>query len=239
MSILISMIVFAVAVAVKGGWAGTVFTNWNRLVERVEATFSETVSQLKTAWSKITQTPSEFRVYVELFKLAFVLPFHGFAKWFLDGSVISLFIVFVYAAMTIPDLNAALLLAASWMLIWSSMGEEAGAIGDYKGGWGQYVDSTRPDGRLSFKNGRAYGVKKGIQYGVMFGAGMSMAVGSWTLWIAAATFPICYFLGSSLHQWLKGTRSWTYAEPLYGAVIGLAYGLAMKGYLPILSVFTN
>lgn len=236
-SIIISMIVFASAVAIKGGWLGTIFTNWNRLVKRVEATFSDTVSQLKSAWSKIAQSPTELSAYVGLFKPAFVLPFQGFAKWFLDGSVISLFLVVVYVAATQPSLTVAALFGLSWMLIWSSMGEEAGAAGDYKGAWGEYIEARNPDGQLAFT--RSYGIKKGIQYGCFFGAGLSMAVGSWTLWIAAATFPICYFLGSSLHRWLKGERSWTYAEPLYGSVIGLAYGLAMKGYLPILSVFTN
>lgn len=225
MEILLSILVFSVAVAVKGGWIGKVFTNWKRLVDKVEASFEEAISSVKTAWHN--------RAFKELFKSLFVLPFKGFAKWFLDGSVISLFIVFFYVAASQPSLTVAFMCALSWCLIWSSMGEEAGAAGDYKEGWGQYVDSVRPDGRKAFS--RTYGIKKGIQYGCFFGAGMSMAMGSWCIWIAAATFPLCYFLGNSIQRYFSNgaVRGWQYAEPLYGAVVGLGYALALSGYLPI------
>lgn len=147
--------------------------------------------------------------------------------------MISLFIVFSYVAASQPSLSVALLCALSWCLIWSSMGEEAGAAGDYKGAWGEYVEARNPDGELAFN--RSYGIKKGIQYGCFFGAGMSMAVGSWCIWIAAATFPLCYFLGSSLQRYISNgkIRGWQYAEPIYGAVVGLWYALAISGYLPI------
>lgn len=225
MTYLLSILIFAAAVAIKGGWLGKVFTNWQRLVNRVEASFEEAISSAETAWHN--------RAYKELFKSLFVLPFKGFAKWFLDGSVISLFIVFFYVAASQPSLTVAILAALGWCLIWSSMGEEAGAAGDYKGAWGEYVEARNPDGELAFN--RSYGIKKGIQYGAFFGGVMSMAVGSWCIWIAAMTFPLCYFLGSSLQRYISDgkIRGWQYAEPLYGAVVGLGYALAISGYLPI------
>lgn len=70
--IFLSVFVFAVAVAVKGGWIGKVFTNWQRLVDRVEASFEEAITSVKTAWHN--------RAFKELFKSIFVLPFNGFAK---------------------------------------------------------------------------------------------------------------------------------------------------------------
>jgi len=218
MTYLISIIVFAAAVAIKGGWLGKVFTNWGRLVDKVEASFEDAISSVKTAWHN--------RTYKELFKFLFVLPFKGFAKWFLDGSVISLFIVFFFVAASQPSMTVAVLCALSWCLIWSSMGEEAGAAGDYVGWWGDYKDA-------GFN--RSYGIKKGIQYGAFFGAGMSMAVGSWCIWIAAASFPLFYFLGNSFQRYVsKGAvRGWQYSEPLYGAIVGLGYALALSGYLPI------
>jgi hypothetical protein len=110
------------------------------------------------------------------------------------------------------------------------MGEEAGAAGDYKEAWGPYIDKGF---------GRSYGIKKGIQYGCFTGAVMSMAVGSWCIFIAAATFPICYYLGNSFLRWRTNgeQRGWQYSEPLWGAVIGIGYGLALLNVLPI-SVFT-
>ncbi len=218
MTYLISIIVFALAVSIKGGLLGNIFTNWQRLVNRAEASFEEAISSVKSAWHN--------RTYKELFKFLFVLPFKAVARWFLDGSVISLFIVFFYVAASQPSLTVAVLCALSWCLIWSSMGEEAGAAGDYVEWWGKYKDR-------GFK--RSYGLKKGIQYGCFFGAGMSMAVGSWLIWIAAASFPLIYFLGNSIQRYVSDgkIRGWKYSEPLYGAVVGLAYALSITGHLPI------
>lgn len=234
-TVLISILVFALAVSVKGGLLGNIFTNWKRLVERVETTFSATLSELKASWSD--------RAYGRLVKAAFVLPFRAFAKWFLDGSVISLFIVFVYVAASQPSLTVAALFALSWCLIWMSMGEEAGAAGDYKEAWGDYMEAVYPAshskaGQLMF--GRSYGIKKGIQYGAFCGAGMALAMGSWCLWIAGALFPLCYFTGNSIQRFVSGgaKRGWVYSEPLWGAVVGLGYGLAKHGLLPVHSVFT-
>lgn len=218
LSLILSMAVFAVAVAIKGGWLGTIFTNWDRQVLKAETALQTTISNIKAAWSA--------KDYGHLFTAVFLFPFHGFAKWFLDGSVISLFVVFFYIAGSQPSLEVALLCAAAWCLIWSSMGEEAGSAGDYTQWWGRYKDA-------GFK--RSYGIKKGIQYGCFFGAGMSMAMGSWCIWIAAATFPLCYYAGNSVQRYIsKGLiGGWKYSEPLYGLILGIGYECAKQGYLPL------
>lgn len=221
MQILISILVFALAVSIKGGLLGNIFTNWQRLVDRVELRFGLAIGSLKTAWQN--------KEYWGLVKHLFTLPFNAFAKWFLDGSVISLFIVAIYVATSQPSLVVTVLCALSWCLIWSSMGEEAGAAGDYKQWWGKYFDRGFP---------RDYGLKKGVQYGVFVTFGMSLALGSWCPVIAGATFPLCYFAGNSLYRWHTGKRGWPYSEPIWGAVIGLGYGLAISGYL-LVEKFTH
>lgn len=149
----------------------------------------------------------------------------------INGSILSVIVISFFAYFTTGDLNSAALCGLFWMLIRSSMGEEAGAAGDYKGAWGDYLDAKKPDGSLYFS--RSYGIKKGIQYGCFFGAGISMALGSWCFWIAASTFPICYFIGSSIGLYFTGRRSWAFAEPIYGAVLGLGYALSLDGFLLI------
>lgn len=220
---LLSVMVFALAVSLKGGLLGNIFTNWNRLTERLEDEFLVAIDTIKHTWRS--------KMWGDLLKELALFPFHAFVKWFVDGSVISLFVVFFYVWAT-ATLPVAVVFALAWVLIWSSMGEEAGAAGDYVEWWGDYKDA----GLFN----RSYGIKKGIQYGCFTGAGMSMAVGSWCIWIAAATFPLCYYLGNSLLRYTSGgkKRGWPYSEPLWGAVIGVGYGLALKGVLPISSVFT-
>lgn len=224
MYVLISTLIFALAVSVKGGLLGKVFKNWGRYVGQRKTIFNAYIEVMKTAWKD-----KDYATFVRDIP-GFLLT--AFVKWFMDGSVISMFIVFVYVAASQPSLTVAALFALSWCLIWMSMGEEAGAAGDYKGAWGEYITAT-VNGKLAF--GRSYGIKKGIQYGAFAGAGMALAIGSWTLWIAGAMFPLCYYLGNCFQVWVSGGkhRGWQFSEPLWGAAVGLAYGLAHAGFLPV------
>ena len=220
--ILLSVAFFALALSIKGGLLGRIFKNWDRVTQELTAKLQFGISDVKDSWAN--------RRWAQLGKAVFLLPFTAFAKWFVDGSVISLFLAFLFVAATQPSLTVAVLFAAAWTLLWSSMGEEAGSAGDYVEWWGKYKDK-------GFK--RDYGIKKGIQYGCFAGAGMALSVGSWALWIAGALFPLCYYLGNSLYRYRhKGAkRGWAYSEPIWGSVVGLAYAFAKMGYLPV-SLFT-
>lgn len=113
----------------------------------------------------------------------------------------------------------AILFTAAWCYCYSSMGEEAGAVGDYKSGWGDYIDKGF---------GRSYGIKKALQWGLAWGGLLTMVTGCVWFIPAGATFPVCYFIGSSIAQ-LQGKQGWAYAEPIYGAVMGLAMGAWLNG----------
>jgi len=229
---MIHVLFFAILMAIKGGLLGRLFKNWNRAKHKLSNELKYSLSKIKNGWD--TQDKSKF------FEL-FLLPFKAFAKWFMDGSVISLFLVFIYVAMN-QDLTVAVPFALGWVLLWSSMGEEAGAAGDYKGAWGPYMTASieEPD-RTRYPFGRSYGIKKGIQYGCFAGGVMALSTGSWCILFAAATFPLCYYLGSSFLYWrTKGAeRGWEYGELLWGGVIGLGYALATSGWLPVYSTFTS
>lgn len=224
MSYLISIFVFAAAISIKGGWLGHVFHNWNRLVKRIEAAFEDVLETVVNGFESKNYTDKA--LWVALFKL----PFHGFAKWFMDGSIISVFLVLFYAGATL-EAGSAVIFTLGYALVLVSMGEEAGSVGDYKGGWGDYLTAKNPDGSKAF--GRTYGIKKAAQYGAYSGAVMAMAAGSWTLWFSGILFPLFYFIGNSASLYFTGRRGWAYSEPLWGAAIGLAYELARNGFLMI------
>lgn len=102
-----------------------------------------------------------------------------------------------------------------------SMGEEAGAVGRWGHAWGQYIRVKDVDGENPF--GRSYGVKKALHRGVFLGALLTLATGFTPFILAGASFPLVYFLGSTLtYLIMKKPQSWTLAEPIYGAVIGIA-----------------
>lgn len=137
------------------------------------------------------------------------------------------FLIFSLVVFYVPFLQAALFTLA-WCYCYSSMGEEAGAVGDYKGGWGDYLEARKPDGTLYF--GRSYGIKKALQWGLAWGALLALISGSGLFILAGATFPICYFIGSSIAQ-LRGSKGWAYAEPIYGIPIGLAMGVWLGSFV--------
>jgi len=216
MTLVLSLAVFALAVAIKGGLLGRIFHNWKRLTDRLELNLVESLTNLKSAWKS--------KNYKALFKTAFKLPFVAVAKWFIDGSIISVFLVLVYTSAMLTDLSQSLLFTLSYFFVLMSMGEEAGAAGDYKGPWGDYIDAGF---------GRSYGIKKGIQYGAFAGGCMALTMASWCPWIAGALFPLAYYVGNSIYQLVNKTRSWEYSEFIWGAMLGVAFELARTGWLHI------
>lgn len=138
--------------------------------------------------------------------------------WLTDGTQLSSILAGLYVGYCTDPIQGILFGLAWWVGVMVSMGEEAGSIGHYKGWWGGY--KTR-----GFD--RSYGIKKSIQRGIFLGSLLTIATNETLFIIAGATFPVCYFLGSSLHLLIEGKKStykdsWALAEPLYGAVIGIA-----------------
>lgn len=140
---------------------------------------------------------------------------HGVMGFFLDGTRLSSILALIYIAVMADDPIKGLLFGLAWFVgIMMSMGEEAGAVGRYGHAWGPYIDKGF---------GREYGVKKALQRGVFLGALLTLATGFTPFIVAGATFPIVYFAGSTLTYLIeKRPQSWPYAEPIYGAMIGIA-----------------
>lgn len=109
----------------------------------------------------------------------------------------------------------------AWLVaVAPSMGEEAGAVGGYKGAWGEYVT----DGF-----GRSYGVKKAVQRGVFTGAVLALVFWHPAVLLAGATFPVAYFIGISIEQYRtkQAAASWHLAELIYGAAIGAGIAVSV------------
>lgn len=219
MEYVINILVFALAVSVKGGLLGRIFKNWKRLTDKLDKELKEANQVIASLW--------DGGQYLKLLGAVVLYPFVAFAKWFVDGSIISWFIILGVTLLQLP-VEDALVFTLAYALIFQSMGEEAGAVGDYKGGWGDYVEF--PD-----NFGRSYGIKKAFQYGAVLGGALGLVMASWTLFIAGAAMPLVYFAGSSLRLWLKGEqkRGWAYSEPMWGAALGLAFVLAKHGYMAV------
>jgi len=143
------------------------------------------------------------------------------AGFLLDGSNVS-------AALFIPlclGLGVAwpfaLLAGAAWFAgNMISMGEEASAVGGYKGGWAKIagvIVEIRGATRLS-------GIKSALQRGAWTGAMLCLAMPSAAFILAGFAFIPCYWIGISIAQLQskKLDAGWAYAEPIWGAVIGAA-----------------
>ena len=150
-------------------------------------------------------------------------PFISVLHWLIDGSNLSALILLFIGLFVFSEADTAIWFALAWWLfVITSIGEEAGAAGDYKQAWGPYIDYTEDFGR-------AYGIKKGAMLGLAGGGLMAAASGWWWFMLAGATFPAVYFLGSSLYRLIHKKGSWTYAEPLYGVPFGLAASAYLMG----------
>lgn len=139
----------------------------------------------------------------------------GVLGFFLDGSRLSTITVLIVVSVLIDPLQG-LAFALAWFIgNIASMGEEAGAIGPPPRG--PYIENGF---------GQRYGVLKGLQRGIYLGALLTLSTfvtepSPWFI-VAGASFPVCYFAGQSLQWKIHKTTSWAYAEPIYGAVIGIA-----------------
>lgn len=155
-----------------------------------------------------------------VFALAYAIKGGWMGKYTRSGKAVSTAIVLLFGIVFLPW-QYALALAAAWVIgVAPSMGEEAGAVGDYKEGWGDYVD--HPD---SF--GREYGVKKSIQRGLWTTFFMGAVLNSWALALCGALFPVVYFIGNSACRYFKRSKGWAWSEWLYGGVIGLVIGFSL------------
>lgn len=98
----------------------------------------------------------------------------------------------------------------------SSVGEEIGAVGGYRGYWGPYINKGF---------GRSYGVKKAIQRGVFAGAVLSLGFYSLLPILLGALFPVAYYAGVSIEQFRTGAinANWHLGEIIWGAIIGCSF----------------
>lgn len=215
--VIISALTWALAVATKGGFIGRIFTNWNRFVDKKEAQLIGEVDDVKYYW--------KVKDYKKAVLQSLTLPYHGFLKWWFDGSIIGGTIVLLWAMVYLDGVDVFMVMVA-WLFILVSMGEEIGSVGNYSFWWGKYKDRGFP---------RSYGVKKAVQYGVYSGAVLALTLGSWLPWTAGALCPVVYFIGNSARYKLTGKRSWDWSEPLWGLVIGLGAGYGLKHVLPVVA----
>lgn len=136
----------------------------------------------------------------------------------LDGKVLSTIGVLLFSLFA--GIDNAIALSALWLLaIAPSMGEEAGAVGGFKGGWGPYIEKGF---------GRDYGVKKALQRGVFSGACLAIATGSVMPIIAGALFVPAYWVGISIQQSRTGSvvADWNVSELIFGVCLGIGIAAA-------------
>lgn len=133
----------------------------------------------------------------------------------LDGKVAST-ILYGLLIWALPVSANPVFCALFWLLAVSpSMGEDVGAVGGYRGGWGPYIDKGF---------GRMYGVKKCLQRGVFMGFVLGLPFWDIGFGLAGALLPIIAFISISIEQYRTGIvkASWHLHEPLIGFALGLA-----------------
>lgn len=150
-------------------------------------------------------------------------------KTVLGGKALSAFGVFIFvllasAILKTPaqdgafavyslDFPLTALFTIAWLLaIAPSVGEEHGAIGTSRGGWGPYIDKDF---------GRSYGLKKALQRGVWMGAIMAIATNFLPFIYFSLLFIPCVFTGQELMYRIKKEEkpSWVLSEPIVGGVL--------------------
>lgn len=133
----------------------------------------------------------------------------------LDGKVLST-ILYGLLIWALPVAENPVLCALFWLLaVAPSIGEDVGAVGGYRGGWGPYIERGF---------GRMYGVKKCLQRGVFMGAVLGLPFWDMGFALAGAMLPVIAFIGISIEQRRTGivNASWHLHEPMIGFVLGLA-----------------
>jgi hypothetical protein len=135
----------------------------------------------------------------------------------LDGKTVSTLGAFLFGLWILNPLGA-LFLAFAWLIaVAPSVGEEIGAVGGYRGGWGPYLEKGF---------GRSYGAKKAAQRGVWMGAAFALALGSTWPVLTSLLFVPCVWFGVSIEQFRheRVDVDWHIAEILVG---GLCIGLGV------------
>lgn len=188
---LVCFFVFAVLYALKGG-SGNVFKNWDRVRGRNALLY-------RVMDGKVISTIG-----------AFIFTLFITAK--LQSHHVGLYDVSQYSV----NFLTALLFAGGWLLSVSpSMGEEHGAVGTMRHGWGEYVEYPEAFGR-------SYGVKKAVQRGVWTGAIMAFVTG-FVLYIPfSLLFVPCVFVGQEIYYRITDRDGWVLSEPIIG---GFVYGI--------------
>ena len=180
---------FGFLYALKGGSGKTIFPWWAKL----------------RATNAITERLLDGKVISTIGALLFAL-IASVDTVSIDGGAYG---VPEYAVNFLP----AIVFAAAWLAaVAPSMGEEHGAIGTTRHGWGEYVDYSQAFGR-------SYGIKKGLQRGVWMGACMALATG-FTPYIAfSLLFVPAVFIGQEIYYRITGNDSWVLSEPLIGLTV--------------------
>jgi hypothetical protein len=192
---MIYILIFTAAMMIKGGWLARVPT-WKQW----EANRATILKKGKAPATKYFLTV--------------------FADALLDEKNLSTFVVFAGLAAAQPDLWFAASVSLAWALACRvSMGEEAGGIGDWEYNTGDYVELYGP------AKGRITAVKRGFQYGALFGGLLALVSGNVWLVLAGLSFPLVYFIGNYVYRMAHKTSSWAYSEILWGATFGLVWWL--------------
>jgi hypothetical protein len=193
---MIYIFIFTAAMMIKGGWLARI-----------------------PVWAEWEYSRKAVRQNIKTPAVKYFLTI--FADELLDEKNLSALLVFVSLAAVQPDWWVAAWVGIAWFLVARiSMGEEAGGIGDYAQNTGDYVEL------YGAKHGRITAVKRGFQYGALFGGGLALASGNVWLVLAGISFPAIYFIGNCIYRSAHNRSSWAYSEILWGAIIGLTWSFS-------------
>lgn len=210
--VIISVITWCLAISVKGGFLGRVLPFTDTVHNWCKREHNRELEGLSFAWAN--------KQPINVVSYGAGVALSGLLKWITDASNIGGFIVLLWAYQYFAG-YAILIVMLSYVFVLMSMGEEIGCIGTYRLWWGKYRDRGFT---------RSYGIKKGLQYGAFMGAPLAILTESWLPWLAGLAFVPCYFIGQSIYHRIHGVPSVAYGEPIWGAVIGLCLGYAIKAY---------
>lgn len=168
-------------------------------------------------------------IYVFLFALAYALKGGILEKFknserarensyilavLLNAKFLSVFPVLAAGLIYMTEWYDPILILTAWFAaVAPSMGEEHGAVGNYKGALPTYLERGISD------RGRSYDVKKALQRGVWMGAMFTLVTGN--VWFVAASFlfiPLVW-AGQSVNLLIFKKDDWWISEIFIGAVM--------------------